>query len=192
MKEFKLIVITGAPGTGKTTLAKDIAERFSLPLIVKDEIKEVLFDNVGWNIPGWDPDSWQKKIGIGAIEVMYHVSEQLMKAGQSHILESNFVPKFANQKILDWKSRYSFATFEIYCKCDSKVLLERFTKRIQDPNRHPGHAEETYLDELKEALATNRFDKIEVDGTIFEVDTTDFNKINYEKLYKSVEAFLKS
>ena len=35
-----LIIITGRPGSGKTTLAKKINEEFYMPLISRDQIKE--------------------------------------------------------------------------------------------------------------------------------------------------------
>lgn len=39
MKKSLLIIISGFSCTGKTTLAKKIAKRYSLPLISRDEIK---------------------------------------------------------------------------------------------------------------------------------------------------------
>ena len=38
-----LILIYGFSCTGKTTLAKKIAKRYSLPLISRDDIKESLY-----------------------------------------------------------------------------------------------------------------------------------------------------
>jgi predicted kinase len=48
MKKNLLIVITGLPGTGKTTLGRKLAEELALPFISKDDIKELLFDGLGW------------------------------------------------------------------------------------------------------------------------------------------------
>ena len=36
----KCIIITGQPGSGKTTLAKKLGERLWMPVISRDEIKE--------------------------------------------------------------------------------------------------------------------------------------------------------
>lgn len=35
------------PSSGKTTVAEGLAQRLSLPLIAKDEIKESLYDSLG-------------------------------------------------------------------------------------------------------------------------------------------------
>jgi len=40
------VVVSGAPGAGKSTLAGPLAERLGLPLIGKDHIKETLFDHI--------------------------------------------------------------------------------------------------------------------------------------------------
>jgi predicted kinase len=42
-----LVVVHGPPAAGKTTIAREIAERLRLPLIAKDTIKEALFDGLG-------------------------------------------------------------------------------------------------------------------------------------------------
>jgi len=44
---MKLIIINGLPGTGKTTIAKPMAEQLGFPLVSKDTIKEFLFDTIG-------------------------------------------------------------------------------------------------------------------------------------------------
>jgi tRNA uridine 5-carbamoylmethylation protein Kti12 len=48
MKHSELIIFTGLPGTGKTTLSRVMAKELSLPLCAKDDIKEVMFDHIGW------------------------------------------------------------------------------------------------------------------------------------------------
>jgi len=42
-----LLVVTGMPSSGKTTVAEGLAGRLGLPLIAKDEIRESLYESVG-------------------------------------------------------------------------------------------------------------------------------------------------
>ena len=79
------ILVTGIPAAGKSTMAEALSERLRLPVISKDAVKELLFDNVGFQ-------SREEKVnlGIAGMEIMYYVAGQLMRAGQFFILENNF------------------------------------------------------------------------------------------------------
>ena len=79
------ILVTGMPAAGKSTMAKALAEKWNLSVISKDAIKEVLFDHVGFG-----SRAEKVQLGIASMEIMYHMAEQLMKAGQPFILENNF------------------------------------------------------------------------------------------------------
>ena len=47
MTPARIVVVSGAPGTGKSTLAAVIADRLQLPLLSVDLIKEALGDALG-------------------------------------------------------------------------------------------------------------------------------------------------
>ena len=47
-----LVLVTGPPASGKTTLAQPLAHHLGLPLLGKDTIKEALFDTLGTRRPG--------------------------------------------------------------------------------------------------------------------------------------------
>lgn len=42
------ILVTGIPAAGKSTIADFLAEAFSIPGISKDKMKELLYDDVGF------------------------------------------------------------------------------------------------------------------------------------------------
>src|SRR5579871_2606062 len=64
----KIVLISGAPGAGKTTLALPLAERLSWPLITKDHIKETLFDSMGGV---GDSLEESRRFGAGAMETLW-------------------------------------------------------------------------------------------------------------------------
>jgi dephospho-CoA kinase len=47
-KPTTVILITGHPATGKTTLAHYLAQELGLPLLWRDGLKEKLADTLGW------------------------------------------------------------------------------------------------------------------------------------------------
>ena len=53
MKRPLVVVVTGPPAAGKTTIAREVAARLRLPLITKDTIKEALFDGLGTADLAW-------------------------------------------------------------------------------------------------------------------------------------------
>jgi hypothetical protein len=73
----------------------------------------------------------------------------------------------------------------VLCWAQGKVLLERYKARLES-GRHPGHAEVGGLDIAQADLARGRAEPLAITAT-FEVDTTDFDAINYPALFRSLE-----
>lgn len=183
MSKISLIIITGLPGTGKTTLGKKLAEEFRLPFICKDDIKELLFDGLGWQ----DRER-SKKIGKSSYDLLYFITEQILSAEKSLIVETNFNPKFDDKKFLDLKKKYDFVPFQIRCITDGEILLDRFTKRANSDERHPGHIDSGSVDEWRPILLQGKIEALNVGGEIFDIDTSDFNKINYNNLVRAIRS----
>ena len=60
-KKPKLIIVTGRPGSGKTTLAKELGQLLKLPVFCRDEFKEGYVNTFG--IPHKDlPDDTNQKV----------------------------------------------------------------------------------------------------------------------------------
>ena len=135
-----LIIISGPPGAGKTTLGEKIAEKFCLPFISKDGIKELLFDSLGIK-----DREWSKNLGISSYGLLYYFLESLLRAGNSLIVESNFKPEYDSEKVLNLVKQYGFTSFQVQCKTNGDVLLERFKKRSESSERHSGHADHLNL-----------------------------------------------
>ena len=72
-----LVIVTGPPCTGKTTLARRLAADLGLPLMSKDTIKETLFEVLGV------PDrAGSKRLGGASMELLYTFIEAQLAAGQ--------------------------------------------------------------------------------------------------------------
>lgn len=183
MAKNSLIIITGLPGTGKTTLGKKLAKDLGIPFISKDNFKEILFD-----VFGWQDREWSKKIGGASYDLMYHVAESILESGKPLIVETNFNPKFANQKFLELKEKYDLALVQVRCVTDGEVLFERFKKRAESADRHPGHVDGGSLDEWRPILLQGKIESLDIGSEILDVDTTDFEKIDHKKLLEYIKA----
>lgn len=93
MKPTDVVLITGHPATGKTTLAEYLAQELYLPLIAKDHIKETLFNTLGWSTA-----EWSRQISVATWNLLYQQVETLLAARVGHIVEANFDPSFANDR----------------------------------------------------------------------------------------------
>ena len=182
-----LILVLGLPATGKTSLAREIAEEFNLPLICKDDIKEIIFDTIGWS----DRD-WSIKVGKSAFAIMDYIIEQQLKSGCSLIVESPFNPRFTNPQFAKWQATYNFKALQVLCHADGKVLTERFKARGAQQDRHPGHRDEHNLSEFSDKLIKGKANTLTLDGDIVEVDTTDFDKINKKLVFDQIRSALQN
>ena len=98
MSNPAFIMVLGLPATGKTQLAKKLAAQFHLPLISKDDIKEIIFDGLGWH-----DRAWSKKAGRTTFALIDYILEGQLKAGNSIIVESPYDPTFQNEKLQRWQ-----------------------------------------------------------------------------------------
>ena len=195
------ILVTGIPATGKSTMAKAMSERMKLPVISKDTIKELLFDDVGFQ-----SRAEKVKLGIASMEIMYYVAGQLMETEQPFILENNFEysSEYGIKNLLE---KYQYSALTITLTGDYEAIYRRFLKRESSPDRHRGHVVNDCYPEKKEnnpntlnaktisyenfvcGIEKRGFDAFCVGGRQIKVDTTDFSKINMEELISQIETW---
>jgi predicted kinase len=184
MKRPLVIIVSGLPASGKSSLARQLARELQLPLIYKDGIKESLFDSLGWR----DRD-WSRKLSQAAYRLLYYFLEAHLAAGRPLIVESNFQTDAA-VKFRELQEKYPFQPFQVLCRAEGSILLARFAARANDPDRHPGHVDLETLEELKPALLKGNLAPLEIGSEVVDVDTTDFSKIDLAGLCSRLKQVL--
>jgi len=152
----RVVLVSGAPGAGKTSLAGPLAAELGFALVGKDRIKETLHDALG------APESdltWSQRLGAAAMEVLWALAAD----APAVVIEANFRPRDAYQRgrILALAAR----PVEVYCACPAEEVSRRLAARAA--GRHPVHVVHGLPPEV---LA--EFDQPVGIGEVITVDTT--------------------
>ncbi|XLQ20195.1 MAG: AAA family ATPase [Candidatus Moraniibacteriota bacterium] len=184
----KIIVVTGVPASGKTVFAQKVGNKFNLPLFSKDSLKELLFDYVGV-----ENRDLSRKFGMASFELLYEITEQLMRTDVAHVIEGNFDREFASNVLNKKMEKYDceFLQFNFYAQ--KNIIRERFEKRWDNRNvknsRHKGHMDNENLEIVENTGGKNK--ALDIPGELIEVDTTNFDNVDYKQLNQKISEFLK-
>jgi predicted kinase len=161
VSEPLLIVVTGPPASGKTTIAEAIAADLALPLVAKDEIKEALADALGEEPPS------------GAVfAILYRFVDLQLRVGGSVVAEANFDPDLATPILADLRRRHAFRLIQIFATGDADLLADRYRERARSGERHPVHADDEQADEVEARIRAGEWRPLELEGELVEFDTT--------------------
>jgi len=172
-----LLVISGAPCTGKTTIGSRLAADLGLPFIHKDGIKERMFDRLGSQ-----DVAFSKLLSLTTYDIVYYFIQTQLEAEGSLAVEANFKVGVDSQKFRDIQQRFPVKLFQVHCYASLEVLLERFKHRGESPERHPGHLDHLTYGDVQASLQRGDYAALQIEGMLFEVDTTDFSLLDYPTL----------
>ena len=123
------LLITGLPGTGKTTLARQLAQRFGVPLLGKDSVKDALL-----NLLGAASADDSRRLSDASFAVLFTLAGELAAANVDFILEGNFRPGEHEPAL----ARLGGARCaQVLCRLREPLRLARLAQRQAE--RHPGH-----------------------------------------------------
>jgi predicted kinase len=152
----RVVLVSGAPGSGKTTLAAPLAAELGFALLAKDRIKETLHDALGAPAPDL---AWSKRLGAAAMELLWALAAD----APAVVLEANFRPRHVYER--SRISALSARPVEVNCVCPPELAARRYADRAAA--RHPVHVLTRLTPEM---LA--EFDRPMGIGELITVDTT--------------------
>ncbi len=178
-----LVVISGLPATGKTTLGLRLAADLALPFFSKDILKETLFDSLGVA-----DRTWSRRLGVAAFGLLRSITESMLSARTSLMLEANFLAEFDAPFYQSVSQRFGARVAQVWMTATPEVIADRFERRASSLERHPGHVESLYLDEFLPRLLNAQDAPLPLEGSLIIVDTTDFDTLAYEPVLLALQS----
>ena len=135
----QLIVVTGLPATGKSTLARELARLLRAPLVGKDMIKEPLLDVLG----GGD-EAHSRLLSTASFAVLFALARELLACSPRVIVEGNFRPGEHERPLLQALppgSEPAGAILQVLCRVEESErtrAAEAARHRSRPPRRSPG------------------------------------------------------
>jgi predicted kinase len=131
----RLVLVSGPPASGKTTVARPLAERLGFALLTKDDIKETLYTAMH----GARGDvEFSHTIGSAAMEVLWALAPHCPAV----VLEANFRTggRYERDKVAAFLAQPHTQMVEIYRRLPREEASRRFAERARQERHHPAHA----------------------------------------------------
>ncbi len=183
-----LVLIGGAPASGKTTLAAEVAQALGLPLFRKDGLKETLADalaEAGASVADEEVEV-SRRLGLAAVRLLYKVAGDVLDAGQSCVLESNFHRGLSEVDLRPVLERADGRL--IHCEAPREVILARYQERDRAGERHSVHLDADRIEDITSALDAGDFAPLDLPVPTLRVDTTDGYRPSIAEVVRWVRA----
>ena len=144
----RVVLVNGVPASGKSTVARAIAEARGWPLLALDTVKEAFFAHLGTG----DRD-YNRLLGKASYQAIFALIGDFPD-GATAVVDAwfGFQPADVLHEHLARAGVSKLA--EVWCHAPDAVIGERYRARLGQ--RHAGHLGESYIPELIELAGRAR------------------------------------
>jgi predicted kinase len=111
---MKLIIFSGLPGTGKSTLAEELGKRLSIPVFAKDWLEATLLRSE------LVPSNVDKPLGSAGYQLLTVLAERQLMLNQSVILDSVASTRSIRKAWKNLAEHYQAECIVIECICSDE------------------------------------------------------------------------
>jgi predicted kinase len=117
-----LVVVSGPPGSGKTTLAHALAAAAGCPAVCRDEIKEGMALTAGGFTPGPGDE-----LNVRTLPVFFSLVEVLLRAGVTTVAEAAFQDHVWRPRLAPLRPLARLLV--VHCTADPAAAFDRVARR---------------------------------------------------------------
>ena len=161
-----LVIVTGPPASGKTSIVENLAASLGLPLFTKDAIKERFADALGEAAHDHASD-----LGKGSQLQLIATAGELIRSGHGAVIESFFHRGITEPQLAPLLQQANAVLVHVTANEDE--LVARYAERMDDPSRHEIHNTDGTADELRKLLREGMGEPLDLDCPLIVLDTTD-------------------
>ena len=176
-------MVTGQPGSGKTTFAKELSDKLYMPLISRDHIKEGYVHTFGKKHTELPPET--NKI---ATEIFFDTLMGLMQNNVSVIAEAAFQHEIWSSMLKRFMEIEKIRLYLLICKIDGKLALERFINRgLNNEMREYFHGDKG-VDMARKGLEVgiSPYNEPKLNVPTFHIDTTGEYNPSIDELRRAI------
>ena len=181
MRKPYLIVLTGRPGAGKTTLAEKMSKAWYLPLVSRDRIKEGYVHTMQTA-----HDDLPEDANLLATRAFFDTLGFMLERNISVIAEAAFQHKVWESFLQPLSEKAEIIM--VICRADGKIALDRFLQRgLNDEKRGYFHGDKG-VQMLKSGVqpVVGEYNEPVLPYRTVVVDTSDGYSPELDELYKIV------
>jgi len=165
MKPF-VVVISGAPGSGKTTLGWELSRFLHVPLLSRDDIK------TGFHITQISTDPGEVwRFAEQAFELFYDSAATYLRAGVSVVVEAAF-HSGRSETSLEVLAELG-SLIHLSMTTPSAIALSRYRARAEAGQRHPVHNDLDFADQMESGSKDVSVYRMQLSAPHLDVDASN-------------------
>jgi predicted kinase len=176
-----LVVVSGPPGAGKTTLAHLLARRIGCPAICRDEIKEGMVHATG-NFVAAPSD----ELNLRTLPTFFQVLELLLGAGVTTVAEAAFQDRLWRPHLQPLRRLADIRV--VHCQVTVETASARIQRRQAENPTRRAHADTHLINQQARGAGHDGFQRVRLDVPEIEVDTSDGYRPTLDEIVAFVDA----